>query len=274
MALSEHWAIRWAALAGLTAAACTELEPGTDVREPEPGIGMLSGNDGPPPAEDPKWACLDGAEPPSAVALRPSVTFSLGLDDPSTGSSPPDAALRACNRFDLECSQPVAGPLELAPDGLFHLPLPQGFEGYLEVTSPAIIPALYVFSRPLVTDVEDEFIVVNLATARGLAASGSEQLDPALGLVAVRARDCLGELTAGVRFSNNRGGTPFAFVDGLPVVGYDETNAEGLGGFLNVPLGTVVLQGQEAMSGRLSGTATVLLRAGWIAIVELDPRPR
>jgi hypothetical protein len=56
-------------------------------------------------------------------------------------------------------------------------------------------------------------------------------------------------------------------------VGYDESNAEGLGGFVNVPLGTVVLQGQEATSGRVSGTATVLLRAGWIAIVDLDPRP-
>jgi hypothetical protein len=34
-----------------------------------------------------------------------------------------------------------------------------------------------------------------------------------------------------------------------------------------------VLQGQEAMSGRVSGTATVLLRPSWIAIVDLDPRP-
>lgn len=274
MAHSEHRVSACAALAALIAGACTELEPGSDLRASEPTVAALSGSGGSPPAEDPKWACLDGAEPPSAVALRPTVTFTLGLNDPSTRSAPPGAALRACNRFDLECSMPAAGPLELGPDNLFHLELPQGFAGFIELTSPAIIPALYVFSRPLLTDVEDEFIVVSLATARGLAASSSVQLDTTLGLVAVRARDCLGELTGGVQFSNDKGGTAFAFVDGLPVVGYDETNDEGLGGFLNVPLGTVVLQGQEAVSGRLSGTATVLLRAGWIGIVDLDPRPR
>jgi hypothetical protein len=261
-----------AALCGLTASGCTELASGSDLLEMEPR--MLAGSAGSPPVEDPKWACLDGSERPSAVLLRPTVTFSLALNDPSTRSVPPGASVRACNRFDLECATPVLGPLELSADNLFHLSLPQGFDGFLEITSPAIIPSLYVFSRPLQTDLDDEFIVVSLATARGLAASGSVQLDPTLGLVAVRTRDCLGELTAGVRFSNDKGGTAFAFVDGLPVVGYDESNAEGLGGFVNVPLGTVVLQGQEAMSGRVSGTATVLMRAGWIAIVELDPRPR
>lgn len=263
-----------APLAALVVLGCTELEPGSDLRAIEPAIGTLSGSGGAASLADPKWGCLEGAAAPSAVALRPTVTYTLGLNDPSTRSAPPGAALRACNRFDLECAAPVAGPLELGADNRFHLPLPQGFDGYLELTSPAIIPSLYVFSRPLMADVEDEFIVVSLATARGLAASSSVQLDPALGLVAVRARDCQGELTAGVQFSNDKGGTAFAFVDGLPVVGYDETNDEGLGGFLNVPLGTVVLQGQEVMSGRVSGTATVLLRASWIAIVELDPRPR
>jgi len=260
------------ALCVLSASACTELESGSDLLEMQPGL--LSGTGAAAAVSDPKWACLDGAEPPSAVALRPMVTFSLGLNDPSTRSAPPDASIRACNRFDLQCSTPVLGPLGMSADELFHLSLPQGFDGFLEITSPAIIPALYVFSRPLQTDVQDEFIVVSLATARGLAASGSVQLDPMLGLMAVRTRDCLGEISAGVRFSNDKGGTAFAFVDGLPVVGYDETNDEGLGGFVNVPLGTVVVQGQEATSGRVSGTATVLLRAGWIAIVELDPRPQ
>ena len=272
--MARFEAIASGTLAALVTLGCTELEPGSDLRVVEPGVGTLSGSAGSPPVDaDPKWACLDGAEAPEAVAVRPTVTYTLGLNDPNTRSSPPDASLRACNRFDLECSAPVAGPLAMDADGLFHLPLPQGFAGYLELTSPAIIPALYVFSRPLMTDLEDEFIVVSQATARGLAASGSVQLDPALGLVAVRARDCRGELSGGVQFSNDRGGVPFAFVDGLPVVGYDETNDEGLGGFMNVPLGTVVLQGREVTSGRVSGTATVSLRANWLAIVELDPRP-
>jgi hypothetical protein len=263
--------IAYAALCGAVTIGCTELQSGSDLLEEEPG--MLTGTGGSPAVEEPKWACLDGSERPTAVALRPTVTFSLGLNDPSTRSTPPEARLKACNRFDLECSMPLQGPLEQGADQLFHVSLPQGFDGFLEITSPAIIPALYVFSRPLQADFQDEFIVVSLTTARGLAASGSVQLDPSLGLIAVRTRDCLGELTAGVRFSNDKGGTAFAFVDGVPVVGYDESNAEGIGGFVNVPLGAVVLQGQEAMSGRVSGTATVLLRPSWIAIVDLDPRP-
>ena len=151
--------------------------------------------------------------------------------------------------------------------------LPQGFAGFIEIASPAIIPVLYFFSQPLQADRQDEFIVVSFDTARALAASGDVSLDPEMGLIAVRTMDCQGELSGGVEFSMQTGGTPFAFVDGLPAIGYSVSNREGLGGFVNVAPGLVVLQGQEVSSGQLTGTASVVVRKGWFAYGDLNPAP-
>jgi len=268
----------WRAGAGLAlawgAAGCTALASGGDTLEAVPNQPASAAADAMSPTNaDPKWGCLDAMEAPRAVALRPTVSFSLHLYDPTSQATPPGSSVRACNRFDLDCAAPVDGPAEPAQDGLIHLTLPQGFAGFLEVTSPAIIPALYFFSPALESDRQDEFIVVGFDTARALASSGSINLDPELGMIAVRTMDCTGELSGGVEFSNKKGGVPFAFVDGLPVVGYVVSSSDGIGGFVNVPPGLVVLQGQEAGSARISGTASVVVRKGWFAYGDLNPAP-
>ena len=273
-----HSDLIWRAGAGLAlagaAAGCTALASGADTLDATPNQLESTAAAAPPPERaDPKWGCLDQMETPRAVALRPTVSFSLHLYDPTTRATPPQSSVRACNRFDLDCAAPVDGPAEPAQDGLIHLSLPQGFAGFLEVTSPAIIPALYFFNPALESDRQDEFIVVGLDTARALASSGNVALDPELGMIAVRTMDCTGELSGGVQFSNDKGGVPFAFVDGLPVVGYVVSNGDGIGGFVNVPPGLVVLQGQEAGSSRLSGKASVLVRKGWFAYGDLNPAP-
>ena len=272
--LSRRSLLRWCALSGLAwNAGCTELAPGSDTLQAEPAPLGASGAGAALPG-DPKWACLGKPASPSAVALRPTVGFSLRLNDPATQSTPPGASVRACNRFDLDCAAPVQGPAEPAADGLIHLQLPQGFAGFLEIRSPAIISVLYFFSQPLQAERQDQFIVVSFETARALATSGAVELDPELGLVAVRTMDCQGELTGGVEFSNATGGVPFAFVDGLPAIGYVVSNREGIGGFVNVPPGLVVLQGQEVSSAQLTGTASVVVRKGWFAYGDLNPAPQ
>jgi hypothetical protein len=210
---------------------------------------------------------------PRAVALRPTVSLSLRLYDPTTQATPPGCSVRACNRFDLDCAAPVDGPALPAQDGFIHLELPQGFAGFLEMTSPAIVPALYFFNPPLESDRRDQFIVAGPDTARAFAGTGNVELDPEMGMIAVRTMDCTGELSGGVEFSNDKGGVPFAFVDGLPVIGYVVSNGDGIGGFVNVPPGLVVLQGQEAGSARLSGKTSVLVRKGWFAYGDLNPAP-
>jgi hypothetical protein len=257
------------ALLAVLALACTELAPGSDTLLEQPMPLETSTRNA---QLDEKWACLGMPAPASAVALRPQVAFSLGLNDPATGAAPADASVRACTRFDIDCGNPVQGPTPLADDGLFHLMLPRDFNGFLEITSAAIIPELYYFNPALRSDRQDEFIILSLATAQGLAASGNIVIDPELGMVAVRTMDCQGQLSAGVQFSNDvGGGIPFAFIDGLPVPGYEVTNEEGLGGFANVRTGTVVVQGQETGSGQISGTSSIVVRKGWLTIGDLNP---
>jgi hypothetical protein len=252
---------------------CTELAPGSDTLLAAPAPLGAAGTDAEPPV-DPRWGCLGKPAAPRAVALRPTVGFSLGLNDPVRQGTPPDASMRACNRFDIDCTAPVQGPATPAADGLMHLELPQGFAGFLEITSPAIIPALYFFSQPLQTDRQEEFIVVSFDTAVALAASGAVAIDPELGLIAVRTMDCQGVLGGGVEFSNQTGGVPFAFIDGLPAIGYTVSNREGLGGFVNVPPGLVILEGQEVSSGQVTGTVSVVVRKGWFSYGDLNPAPQ
>src|SRR4051812_34431050 len=96
---------------------CTELAPGSDTLQAAPALLGAAGASTEPPVE-PKWACLGKPASPSAVALRPTVGFSLGLNDPATQATPPGASMRACNRFDIDCAAPVAGPATPAADGL------------------------------------------------------------------------------------------------------------------------------------------------------------
>src|SRR3954470_21820569 len=83
-------------------AGCTELAPGSDTLQIAPAPLGAAGAGAEQPPVDPKWACLGKSASPSAVALRPTVGFSLGLNDPATQATPPGASMRACNRFDID----------------------------------------------------------------------------------------------------------------------------------------------------------------------------
>ena len=110
----------WALGAG---SACTELAPGSDILTATPG--RLGVADGGAQRADPKWACLGKAEPPSAVALRPSVGLTLSVLDPALQTTPAGLQVRACNRIDVDCMTPALPATSVSSDGLIHLSLDQ-----------------------------------------------------------------------------------------------------------------------------------------------------
>jgi hypothetical protein len=202
-----------------------------------------------------------------------SVQFDFSLIHPVTELPLPEVSARACQRIDVSCARPVAGPVTPAADGQLHLTLPSGFSGFLEITSPGIGPMLYFFGRPLRAFRQEVFLALDSVLLDGLETI-SIDTDPELGFIGVRTLDCLGAQSAGVRFSSDADGVPFASVDGLPILGQDVTHQEGFGGFLNVPPGIVALQAWEVSSGRSSGDASVVVRAGWISQTDLSPIPQ
>lgn len=271
MALSERR--RFSGLCGLCAlgagSACTELAPGSDILI---ATGQLGVADAGVERADPKWACLGKAEMPSAVALRPSVGLTLAVLDPALQTTPAGLQVRACNRIDVDCMTPALPPTGVSSDGLVHLSLDQGFNGFLEITSPTIVPFLFFVSRPLQTERQETLFVIGPGSLQALAGAGDVVLDPARGFLLLRAFDCQGALVTGVQVSNDAGGQPFNFVDGLPNVGADVTDANGIVGFVNVPIGSVVAQGIEPETEQIAGTVNVVVRQGWFTYGDLSAR--
>jgi len=199
------------------------------------------------------------------------VEVSLRIIDINSGMPPPDVKVKACNKLDVGCLMPLSSDLPVAADGLVHVSVEQAFSGFFEVTCPGCVPTLFFVNEPVMVDRQESFSVATLVGLQALAASGGVTLDAQLGHLLVRTFDCEGTPAAGVQFSNDKGGQPFTFVMGLPQVGTDVTTAQGLGGYVNVPVGFVVLQGVELGSQLLTGTTSVLVRAGSLTYGDVRP---
>jgi hypothetical protein len=249
--------------------ACTQLAPGSDTL----ARAELRADASVPPVADPRWACLGDTTAAGAVALRPSVELSLTVVDIASNVPPPGLTARACSRLDVSCLSPVATNVSVASDGALHLSVMQGFDGYVELTSPSSVPTMFFFNEQVMVNTADAFTIVSPMSLTALGASGGVAIDPQLGQLLVRTFDCEGARASGVQISNRAGGEVFSFADGLPVVGLDVTTADGIGGFVNVRPGLVFLQGIEVGSQRVSGTASVVVRQSWLTYGDVEPLP-
>jgi hypothetical protein len=264
---------RWGALGILVGAGalagCTELAPGSDTLDQ--GIGMNLPDAAP---ADPSWACLD--EPPSGAAARvvPTVELTLVVTDVVMRAVPAGLQGRACAKADVLCETPLTPSVGVGDDGGLRLSVPQRFDGFVELTSPSTVSTLFFLDRELMRDSTEALTVVTTVALGALAAQGNVVLDRTLGHMLVRTFDCVGAPAAGVRLLSQAGGTPFAFVDGLPNIGRDVTTTDGVGGFVNVPLGYAVVEGHRVDGDRPLGAANVVVRQGWFTYGDVEPRPQ
>jgi len=247
---------------------CTELAPGSDTL-PETFIGANRPDAGP---ADPAWACLDEPPPGSAAPNAASVVLTLTVTDIVTLRPPEGLLARACAKVDVLCGAPTTTNVAVAEDGSLHLEVPQAFDGFVELTSPATVSTMYFLNRPLMNDASEAFTIVSRAALAGLAMQGNVPLDPNLGHLLVRTFDCLGAPASEVSLVSDVEGTAFAFVDGLPNPGLSVTTADGLVGFVNVPIGYAVLQARRRE--RLIGTASLFVRPGWFTYGDMEPLPQ
>jgi hypothetical protein len=261
----------WGALAlVLGMVGCTELAPGTDTLAIE-GLGPNQPDAA--PTVDPGWSCLDVPTQSVGNGVVPNVELTLALIDTISGTPPEGLSARACAKRDVDCATPLSPPTSVAVDGAVHLTVPQTFDGFVEITSPSTVSTMYFLNRELMRDGIESFGLVTQTALGALAMGGNVTLDPALGHMLIRAFDCEGEPAGGVQISNDKGGLPFTFINGLPVPGRDVTVADGLGGYVNVPVGFAVVQGIRVEGSRLLGTANVVVRRGWFTYGDVEPLP-
>lgn len=203
--------------------------------------------------------------------------YSVRAIDFVSGRTPTNMLIRACYRSDLGCSRPATSRIAPDAEGLVTLPLSEGFNGYLEITSDDMVPTILAFPAalsPQLASLIESMTVAMLPpdVLLGFAAASQLDLDPGSGVLSVNAYDCTGPYAAGVRLELNAPAIPFMFVDGLPLAFRDTTTDEGSGGFANVLPGLVVVRGFDSATMQQVGLETVPVRAQWVTVASLLPQ--
>jgi hypothetical protein len=231
------------------------------------------------------WECIGNPTPSGAVKPQVQLTVRVGdLIHPEVSVS--DAVvLRACHKLDVTCAMPIGDAIH--PDATGHASFTittggTGFDGYIEV-NPAVKPPVYVptmifISPPIVDDyVYQLTALLSIADLPALVQqTGSAAMNPALGALIYRAADCNRVPAAGISgMLDLPDPTTKAFfvINGLPTTNINETDASGLGGFINVPRGVRSVMGTRLMDNLYIGTVLALVRPSTFTYMTLAPDP-
>lgn len=256
--------------------ACTEFADEDDIAatmELLPGGG--SGGLGMQGQDAPEWACLNGEPAAPPVALGDTtVTFTIFIADTVSRQPPAGLTVSACSPLDVECAAPMVDDIRPESDGMIRAHVPRNFSGFFRIVSDATVPAVLYVDRPVVENVTAAPML--LITPPALQALSSRQniaIDPQMGHLLLRAFDCNGTPAPDIRFANDKGGQPFAFIASQPVLGQTATDAQGTGGYINVLPGLAVVESVRTVDGMITSTASGQVRAGWFTYLVLGARP-
>jgi hypothetical protein len=212
------------------------------------------------------------------------LTFTIGF-----ATKPADLGVftvLACDRLDVDCTSPVAGPAmedPSDPTAQIELDVPIGFQGFLQVTNPSTVPSMEFLARPIQEDTAGwNLTIATEPTVTGLGLATQTKIDRTLGTFIVIARDCNRAPLAGVQTSLEvtQGSDPdagpdttvgFYLVNTFPTKSQMVTTSEGASGYVNVPLGSASLSGVIVDSGVALSPTSAVSRSGWISYVEVQP---
>jgi len=115
------------------------------------------------------------------------------------------------------------------------------------------------------------YAMMPLTVVPQLAEVNQISLIEGMAIVALTAADCQGARAPQVAFSNDVGGLVFYFVDDFPYQGRTSTSQDGAGGFVDVPVGSVVARAVLEESSTQVRTRVLLTRANWASYAHLAP---
>jgi hypothetical protein len=226
----------------------------------------------------PPWACLGNVAWPTGPSSK--VTLGLPVVDVLTGAFPLDLQVRACSKLDVQCTSPLGATVDVSSTpGLLKVTVDSGFDGYLELKSPAITPALFFVIKPVWEDttITTPLRVVSPDGFMGIAKAIETTLDlTTMGHVYALAGDCGDVPAAGVRFEIDKESAQTAryyMSNGAPSGTAVETDSSGTGGFLNLPSGFVRLTAYVANTGARIGIASFQVRVGAVSYPRVIPTP-
>lgn len=227
------------------------------------------------------WECVGNNNP--VVPVKPQVQLTITVGDlihPENSVS--DAVvMKSCRKLDVACATPIVDRVRPDASGHATFTVEGGFDGYIEV-DPAVSPPIYVptlifISIPLADDaMNPATMLVSIADLAALSQSAGGMVDTKLGAVIYRAANCQRMNAAGIVAkldSDSPDTKKFFFVGGLPTQTANATDASGLGGFINVPVGVRSLSGTRTTDDLFIGTVSVLVRPGFFSYSLLAPQP-
>jgi hypothetical protein len=244
------------------------------------GGGGGPGCGGAPP--DTGWDCLDKV----GLACSGVLTFPFKIEnDPGTIS--PAVSIKVCQRTDDGCSTPTATFAPELPAGVFEVPVNYDFTGYLAFNT-LIYKETLIELGPLTTLSRPQRPVFLATQADFNSALDTIMPTPptpidevaGLGHLFVLLTDCAGAPVPGMQLSADEkdGATELLYAEnGFPMFQFrtdmPATNASGLAGFVNLPVGPVTVRATRYSDTKPVGTATVLIKAGAITVLHLGPTP-
>lgn len=231
-------------------------------------VGQLCESPGP-------WSCLGHVVWPTSGSG--TVTATLTTTDLITSQPVPGVPARVCRKLDTTCAEPVLTDLVSDDAGQLSITVPQGFDGYVELSAAGAMRGSYFFNPPLTSDRQIPAVPILQATELTTFASlAGANLMAERGQLMVGAHSCLGQPTEGVRFSSVEGDdatVAFYMIKTIPSTKQSETDGSGWGGLLNLLPGSVTLTGQLA-TGQTIGTLSVFARAGEVTYTAMVPAPQ
>lgn len=237
---------------------------------------MLNGGGQPQSRAD--WSCLRPTLDPLTEpgSLGEPVLYSLRLVNLATQEGLANVQVVACGLADIACDDPIAsvGMRFTDDNGLVGIPLWENFNGYLQITSPEVVPYIFHFPETGVRDMPD-FPLLMIALANYERFLEVFDLPPtsALGAVAVRTFDCASEPAAGVELElegEGEAGQRWYFEGSLPNTSRQQTDVSGLGGYIGSATGLRTL-----LASLPDGTPVVrkriIVRSGFMTAGYLAP---
>jgi hypothetical protein len=242
------------------------------------------------------WGCLGNVTIDAAPSGEVNVIVPLVDLTSQQGLQPTDVFARICAKIDVNCNSPLASGdagIILNPDanGLLHLTLPAGFDGFVlidPIVPPSdagdaapppnvFVPSLVFFNPPIDHDlVYSVIVMVKTSELVEIATTEQTPIDPSLGAVFMETVDCTSKPSAGVsvvidsQTSTTQG---FYFKGGLPALNASSTDQTGYAGFVNAPLGTRTVTGTLQSTQEKIGSATVFTKASTISYTTMAPSP-
>ena len=229
---------------------------------------------------NPKWRCEPLPMWPSATK---SVELIVPVIDALTRNPLRNVKVVACNKLDLTCAAPIQSGMT-GTDGKTKLSVPDNFTGYIQVTDlSGYAPSMYFLPvawpegglLPNFPLLPSGPIMEALASALG--GPRGMPLNPMRGHMMLVADDCMGTTVANVAFSSpQKDETTIQFYvrDQVPLAEATSTTVEGAAGYLNFPPGTALITTTEMKLGLELGTASVLIRPGFVSVAYIQPQSR